>query len=180
MSTSIRMPLRGLAGAGLGYVPLTNSSLGGQEARTRIRELDAAVSALMADVQARVDVIAAQESGTAFIRNFAAFQGEWITWRDEHEDAVDLFFGALFYTIGAQLGRFIDRYNGFEEKYRRVTGEQPSVPGGAERPILRDSGGLPGWAWALIAVGGVAVTGGLVWGVARVMREGRLLTGAGA
>lgn len=147
-------------------------AMGGRRARTKIRELNRSVDALMADVQAHVDAIADAPDGVEFIRNYAAFQGAWRVWMEEHESTWDVYWSSFFFALGGDLRRFIAEYNAYELQYRNLVGAPPSQPGVYDP----EAGPATNW-WFVLGVGTVAVAG--LFGLAWLTREGRGLVREG-
>lgn len=139
--------------------------MGGRRARTKIRELNNAIGSLMLDVQANVDDVADQDGGTEFIRTFAAFEGEWSIWLEEHSSDLEIYLDSLFFSLGGELRHFITRYNAFERRFRQLVGA-PSQPGVYDP----EEGPATNW-WIVLGVGALGVAG--LFGLAWLTREGR-------
>jgi hypothetical protein len=141
---------------------ITTGRLGLQR---KMRELNTFIRSLMADVQARTGEIASYPDGTAFIRNFAAFQGEWIEWSRGHDSDFEAWITTVFGGAQPALRSFINRYNGFERQYRDLLGAPPSIPGSYDPS-------RPPTNW-LMVLGFAAVGTAALFGMAWLLREGR-------
>lgn len=133
---------------------------------TKMNELHTQNRALNQAVDERTDAVA-DVLGTAFVAQWAAYFGEWLVFYRENQGWFDRFSSA---TVN-QLRTFIDRSNAFERRLRGVRID-PGTPTPEEVGGGRD---VPAWGWALIAVGGVLAGGFVLWGAAKVLREGRML-----
>jgi hypothetical protein len=144
---------------GLGFVdptipfPVAGALESERQIQHKMAELNSAVDSLMSDVQAHVGEIADHSGGTEFISNYAAFQGEWRVWRDDHDSFIERF---VFWSARAELSSLVRRYNAFQEQYEAM-GFTPSLPGEYDPSSIN-------WIGPLV-LGGIVVAGifGLAW-----------------
>lgn len=130
----------------------------------KMNEIDGQVSLLQAVIadDANTGRIAEQPDGTAFIRAWAAFTGEWRLFFEENRDWLSRFTSGVV----DQVEGFARRYNGFEDRLRAF--ELGIEPGTPTRDELSEGRGGSALLWAGVLVAGI-------FGVAWLTREGRRL-----
>lgn len=139
----------------------------------KIRELDEQNRRINRAVDARTGAIA-DVLGTSFIADWAAYYGEWRLFVTEHEGWFSRFSSDAVET----LADFINRSNRYDTQLQGVgveTGTVTREQREAEQEAGEAEGGIPGWAWTLIVLGGVVAGGYALYSIARVLREGRLI-----
>ena len=120
--------------------------------RSRLSEVDAAVSGLDRDMSAEQNRL-----DQGLLREWLRFVEAWRTWRDANSGAWAQFWGG---TTMDELNTLIRRYNAFEQAFVQATGRQPSQPA----PV-GSVGTLERWKpllWTTLAISAMVGAGYLI------------------